>query len=79
VAARRREQLVARVIVALPLDEAHRERLSQALQRMYGRHVHLNVDVDPEVLGGIRVEIGDEVLDGTVARRLDDARRRLAG
>ena len=79
VAARRREQLVARVIVALPLDEAHRERLSQALQRMYGRRVHLNVDVDPEVLGGIRVEIGDEVLDGTVGRRLDDARRRLAG
>jgi F-type H+-transporting ATPase subunit delta len=31
------------------------------------------------VLGGIRVEIGDEVLDGTVGRRLDDARRRLAG
>jgi len=78
-AARRREQLVARVVVALPLEEAHRQRLSQALQQMYGRRVHLNVDVDPDVLGGIRVEIGDEVLDGTVLRRLDDARRRLAG
>jgi F-type H+-transporting ATPase subunit delta len=78
VAARRREQLVARVVVALPLEEAHRDRLTEALQRMYGRRVHLNVDVDPDVLGGIRVEIGDEVLDGTVSRRLDDARRRLA-
>jgi F-type H+-transporting ATPase subunit delta len=79
VAAHRREQIVAHVIVALPLEQAHRERLVAALQRMYGRAVHLNVDVDPEVLGGIRVEIGDEVLDGTVGRRLDDARRRLAG
>jgi F-type H+-transporting ATPase subunit delta len=79
VAARRREQLVAHVVVALPLEVAHRERLAAGLQRMYGHPVHLNVDVDPEVLGGIRVEIGDEVLDGTVGRRLDDARRRLAG
>jgi F-type H+-transporting ATPase subunit delta len=78
-AARLREQLVAHVIVALPLEQAHRDRLSAALQRMYGRAVHLNVDVDPDVLGGIRVEVGDEVLDGTVSRRLDEARRRLAG
>ena len=35
--------------------------------------------VDPEVIGGIRVEIGDDVIDGTVASRLDEARRRLAG
>jgi F-type H+-transporting ATPase subunit delta len=79
IAAHRREQLVAHVVVALPLDEEQRARLTAGLQRMYGRAVHLNVDVDPEVLGGIRVEIGDEVLDGTVGRRLDDARRRLAG
>ena len=45
----------------------------------YGRDVHLNVIVDPEVLGGIRVEIGDDVIDGTVSSRLDDAGRRLAG
>jgi F-type H+-transporting ATPase subunit delta len=35
--------------------------------------------VDPAVIGGIRVEIGAEVIDGTIAARLDDARRRLAG
>ena len=78
IAAKRREQLVAHVVVALPLEQAHRERLSAALRRQYGRDVHLNVDVDPDVLGGIRVEIGDEVLDGTISRRLDDARRRLS-
>lgn len=78
IAAKRREQLVAHVVVALPLEQAHSERLAAALQRQYGHPVQLNVDVDPAVLGGIRVEIGGEVLDGTIARRMDDARRRLA-
>jgi F-type H+-transporting ATPase subunit delta len=78
-AAARRSQLVAHVTVALPLEPAQRERLAAGLKDLYGKAVQLNVDVDPEVLGGIRVEIGDEVLDGTVARRLDDVRRRLAG
>ena len=44
-----------------------------------GQTVHINVIEDPEVLGGLRVEIGDEVIDGTVRTRLDDVRRRLAG
>ena len=35
--------------------------------------------VEPGLIGGMRVEIGDDVIDGTVASRLDDARRRLAG
>lgn len=78
VAARRREQLVAHVVVALPLDQDQRDRLAGALQRQYGHAVQLNIDVDPAVLGGIRVEIGDEVLDGTISRRLDEARQRLA-
>jgi len=79
IAAERREQRVAHVVVAVPLDAAQRDRLAAALSRAHGHQVHLNVDVDPEVLGGIRVEIGDEVLDGTVSRRLEDARRALAG
>jgi F-type H+-transporting ATPase subunit delta len=41
--------------------------------------VRLNVDVDPAVLGGLRVEIGGELVDGTVSARLEEARRRLAG
>lgn len=77
--ARRRELLVAHVVVAAPLDQEQRDRLSAALARQQGHQVHLNIDVDPTILGGIRVEIGDEVLDGTVSRKLDDARRRLAG
>jgi F-type H+-transporting ATPase subunit delta len=79
VAAEVREQRVATVRVAQPLAESERERLQAVLSRTYGRTVHLNVVVDPDVIGGIRVDIGDDVIDGTVASRLDDAGRRLAG
>ena len=79
IAAQRRARLVAHVRVARPLDPAQRERLRLGLTRTYGREVHLNVEVDPSVLGGVEVRIGDEVIDGSVASRLDQARRRLAG
>jgi F-type H+-transporting ATPase subunit delta len=79
VAAAHRNRLVATVRVARELGEQDAQRLAGVLARQYDRPVHLNVVVDPEVVGGIRVEIGDDVIDGTVASRLDDARRRLAG
>jgi F-type H+-transporting ATPase subunit delta len=79
VAAESRNRLVALVRVANPLTDADRQRLSGVLADQYDRPVHLNVVVDPSVIGGIRVEIGDQVIDGTIASRLDDARRRLAG
>lgn len=70
---------VATVYVARPLSDEQSARLADALGRQYGRQVHANVVVDPEVVGGIRVEIGDDVIDGTVASRLDEAQRLLAG
>ncbi|HET7328769.1 MAG TPA: F0F1 ATP synthase subunit delta [Nocardioidaceae bacterium] len=79
VAADRRERFVATVRSAAPLSEPAKSRLADALQRQYGRQVHVNTVVDPELLGGLRVEIGDEVIDGTVASKLDEARRRLTG
>ena len=79
VAADNRNRLVATVRVAHELADADRQRLQGALARQYDRPVHLNVVVDPEVVGGVKVEIGDDVIDGTVASRLDEARRRLAG
>ncbi len=79
VAADVHQQKVATVRVARPLSEGERGRLSESLSRRYEREIHLNMILDPQVVGGIRVEIGDDVIDGTVLSRLDDARRKLAG
>jgi F-type H+-transporting ATPase subunit delta len=77
VAADRRNRLVATVWVAAPLSEDHKDRLANALARQYSHEVHLNVIVEPQVLGGVRVAVGDEVIDSTIETRLKQARRRL--
>lgn len=79
VAAEAHNRNVATVRVARELSDEDVQRLATALERQYGRKVHLNVVVDPDVVGGVRIEIGDDVIDGTVVSRLDEARRRLAG
>lgn len=79
VAAQVHGERVATVRVAHPLSDGDRQRLADALSRQYDRQLHLNVVIDPEVIGGIKVEVGDDVIDGTVASRLDEARRKLAG
>ncbi|MBT2675123.1 F0F1 ATP synthase subunit delta [Streptomyces sp. SD31] len=77
-AAERRERMVAVVTSAVPLSGPQKQRLGAALAKLYGRQMHLNLDVDPEVLGGIRVQVGDEVINGSLADRIEDAGRRLA-
>ncbi|NGO67420.1 F0F1 ATP synthase subunit delta [Streptomyces boncukensis] len=78
-AAERRNRSVAVVTSAVPLRDQQRQRLGAALAKLYGRQVHLNLDVDPEVLGGVTVRIGDEVINGSIADRIDEAQRRMAG
>jgi F-type H+-transporting ATPase subunit delta len=77
-AAQRRERLVAEVHVAAELSEDQRSRLTAALAAAYGHDVHLNVVLDPEVIGGMAVRIADELIDGSTATRLAALRRRLA-
>jgi F-type H+-transporting ATPase subunit delta len=79
IAARRRQQLIAVVRSAVELSAAQRRRLAGALAANYGHQVHLNIVIDPSVVGGISVQIGDELIDGTAARRLAAVRRKLAG
>ncbi|MFJ5551480.1 F0F1 ATP synthase subunit delta [Streptomyces sp. NPDC093225] len=78
-AAGRRNRMVAVVTTAVPLSDVQKQRLGAVLAKLYGRQMHLNLDVDPAVLGGISVRIGDEVIDGSIAERLAEASRRMAG
>src|SRR4051794_37803345 len=78
-AAARRRRLIALVTAAVPLTEQQREHLVSSLSRQFGRDVQLNVVVDPDVVGGLRVTVGDEVIDGTLATRLNETQRRIAG
>lgn len=76
-AAEERSRAIAEVTVAVPLTAEHAERLRTALSRQVGRDVSLQVSVDPAVIGGVRVRLGDEVIEGTVAGRLAAAQRQL--
>jgi F-type H+-transporting ATPase subunit delta len=78
IAARHRQQLIAVVRTATELSASRRRRLVDALARSYGHDVHLDVVIDPSVVGGISVQIGDELIDGTAASRLAAVRRKLA-
>jgi F-type H+-transporting ATPase subunit delta len=77
-AAQRRDRNVAYVTVAAPLREADEQRLGAALSARYGRDVSVKTTVDPRVLGGVRVQLGADLYDGTIARRLAQARNALA-
>ena len=78
-AAAQRQRMVAQVRAAAPLSENQTQRLIAALSKLKGRDVRLNVALDPAVLGGIHVVIGDEVIDGTIATRLEAAHRAILG
>ena len=69
---------IAKITAAKPLDADQAARLQTSLARIAGRPVEMQVEVDPTVLGGLRVQIGDQIIEGTVAGRLEDARRQIA-
>jgi F-type H+-transporting ATPase subunit delta len=77
VAAAIRARAIATVTVARPMTPEQDRRLQAALERQLGRQVTLHVIVDPSVVGGARVQVGDEVIEGTVAGRLAAAEKQL--
>ncbi|MCW2685630.1 MAG: synthase subunit delta [Mycobacterium sp.] len=73
----RRGEVVAHVKSAAELSDAQRERLTEVLTRIYGRPVSIQLEVDPSLLGGLSISVGDEVIDGTIAARLSAAQSGL--
>ncbi|HSS62501.1 MAG TPA: F0F1 ATP synthase subunit delta [Candidatus Limnocylindrales bacterium] len=68
----------ATVTTAIELGPADRERVAGELAKRLAKEVKLSVVVDPRVIGGLRLQYGDRVVDATVAARLEQLRRRLA-
>lgn len=77
--AQQQRQWIADVTVARPLQQAQLDRLAQSLSTTFGRQLQLNVHTDPQLIGGIRIQVGDEVIDSSVASRLNDLNTKLAG
>ncbi|MCS0500697.1 F0F1 ATP synthase subunit delta [Protaetiibacter mangrovi] len=71
--------IVATVTVAAPLAAAQQATLETQLTQRLGRTPRLQYLIDPAVIGGVRVQVGDTVIDGTIATRLADLRLQLAG
>ncbi|MFZ9750711.1 MAG: F0F1 ATP synthase subunit delta [Candidatus Nanopelagicales bacterium] len=78
-AAARRSKLRAKIRVAISLDDKQRDRLTKVLTKLYNKAVHLDEVIDPNVVGGIEIKIADDVIDGTIAGRLRQARHQVAG
>ena len=73
----RRGEVVAQTTAAAPLTDAQRDRLGRLLSRIYGRPVSVQLQIDPRLLGGLMISVGDEVVDGTLSSRLAAARNHL--
>lgn len=73
----RRGEIVAQVSAATDLSDAQRTRLNELLARIYNHPVSVQLNIDPDVLGGLSVAVGDEVIDGTLSSRLASAVTKL--
>ena len=73
----RKDRLVAHVKSAVELSSSQIEKLVAALTKQMGRPVHINLEIDPKVLGGISIRYADDVIDGTIVNRIAEAGRAL--
>lgn len=78
-AAQRQRRWIATVTVSRPLTQTQIDRLQAGLNSLYGRELKVNISIDPTLIGGVRVRVGDEVVDASVIARLGELRRQLAG
>jgi ATP synthase F0 subunit b len=73
----RRGEVVAHVSAAAGLNDQQRTRLTEVLTRIYGHPVSVQLHVNPELLGGLNIAVGDEVIDGTLSSKLAAAETKL--
>lgn len=73
------DTLVATVQVATPLADAQAERLRDILSRRYQKNIHLQVSIDPSVIGGMKVRVGSQIFDGSLATIIQETKQKLAG
>lgn len=75
---RRPERRLARVTSAVPLTNEEREALRTRLTDRFGPGLEFEFEVDPSLIGGVHLRVGDQVIDGSVAGKLDTLRDRLS-
>jgi len=65
------------VTTAVKLDANDRDRVAIQLSERLGKTVTMRVEVDPQIIGGLKIQYGDRLIDASVATRLQQLRRRL--
>ena len=73
----RRGEVVAHVSAAADLSDAQRTRLTEVLTRIYGHPVSVQLHINPALLGGLNITVGDEVIDGSLSSKLAAAETKL--
>jgi F-type H+-transporting ATPase subunit delta len=68
----------ATVTTAVELTERDRDRVEEELSKRLGKEIRMQVVVDPRILGGLKLQYGDRLVDASVSTRLQQLRRRLA-
>lgn len=78
VVAERQQRWIAQVITSRQLSDEQLGKLRDRLNRLYQRDLKLAVEVDPSLIGGLRVQVGEEIIDGSVTHRLEQLQQRIA-
>jgi F-type H+-transporting ATPase subunit delta len=76
-AAARHNKVVATVTTAISLNPNQKSRITAALGSIYNCEVVIDAVVNPAVIGGVSVQVGDDVIDGTISTRIQNAKRQF--
>lgn len=72
-----KNQAIAEVTTAAPMDEQQLKQVTQALEHMTGKTILMQTKVQPEILGGVIARVGDQVIDGSIRHRLAALKQQL--